>query len=256
MKPLGEIDFFDPAYLIGYILLLFAIVFVRYLLFSGAYHFTFYSLLRKWMSRRIIDKTPYTWDQLKKELYWSCISAGLFAVIGIGTVILWQRGYTAVYSAVDAYPIWYIPISVFLVLFIHDTYYYWLHRWMHRPRIYRYFHEVHHKSIHASVFTSFSFHPLESFMQAIVIPIIIMIIPIQVYALLFVLLFMTLSATINHAGVEIYPLHWHKHWLAKWFIGASHHDRHHRKFLCNYGLYFTLWDRWMDTEDDHPYPQS
>ena len=59
---------------------------------------------------------------------------------------------------------------------------------------------------------------------------------------------MTISATINHAGVEVYPRGFEKHWLGKWIVGATHHDLHHREFRFNYGLYFTFWDKWMNTE--------
>jgi sterol desaturase/sphingolipid hydroxylase (fatty acid hydroxylase superfamily) len=59
---------------------------------------------------------------------------------------------------------------------------------------------------------------------------------------------MTLSATVNHAGVEIYPSGKFGKWFKKWVIGATHHDAHHKKFNFNYGLYFTFWDRLMKTE--------
>jgi len=62
------------------------------------------------------------------------------------------------------------------------------------------------------------------------------------------LIIMTVSATINHLDIEIYPKGFEKHWLGKWLIGATHHSQHHAKFLTNYGLYFTFWDKWMNTE--------
>jgi len=62
------------------------------------------------------------------------------------------------------------------------------------------------------------------------------------------LLIMTISATINHAGVEIYPSGKYGKWFGHWIIGATHHDQHHRKFNYNFGLYFTFWDKWMGTE--------
>jgi sterol desaturase/sphingolipid hydroxylase (fatty acid hydroxylase superfamily) len=62
---------------------------------------------------------------------------------------------------------------------------------------------------------------------------------------------MTISAIINHGAVEIYPKSERLGWIQKWIIGATHHDLHHRKFLFNYGLYFTFWDRIMGTEHDN-----
>jgi sterol desaturase/sphingolipid hydroxylase (fatty acid hydroxylase superfamily) len=33
-----------------------------------------------------------------------------------------------------------------------------------------------------------------------------------------------------------------------WFISATHHGLHHRRFRCNYGLHFRLWDRLLGTD--------
>ena len=135
-------------------------------------------------------------------------------------------------------------------MFIHETYYYWLHRWMHKSYIYRSMHKTHHDSINTSAFTSFSFHPLESIAQAIVIPGLIFVLPMHISILAILLMIMTVSAIINHLGIELYPNGFHQHWMGKWLIGATHHNLHHKKFRCNYGLYFTFWDKWMNTESE------
>ena len=119
---------------------------------------------------------------------------------------------------------------------------------MHRPKVFRKIHKVHHESIKTSSLTSFSFHPVESVLQAIVVPVITLLLPLHIYVILFLLTIMTFSATINHAGVEVYPKYFQQHWLGKWVIGATHHDLHHKQFRFNFGLYFTFWDKWMHTE--------
>ena len=55
----------------------------------------------------------------------------------------------------------------------------------------------------------------------------------------------------NHLGYELYPKGFASHPVSKWVISATHHDLHHRKVRCNYGLYFSIWDRWMGTENPH-----
>lgn len=242
---------FDAVTLIVLISVLFLIIVLRYLIVSGAYHYTTFVVLRNRLRDRILSDKPLSRAQLRSEIFYSILSSLIFAVFGVGTYWLWYAGYTAVYEDIGKYAWWYIPLSVFLVLFLQDTYYYWIHRWMHKPKVYRYFHKVHHDSIQTSVWTSFSFHPLETLLQAVVLPAIILVLPLHTYALLAILIIMTFSATINHAGVEIYPKGKYGGWIRKYIIGASHHDVHHRKFLCNYGLYFTLWDRWMGTEKEY-----
>ncbi|WP_202799187.1 sterol desaturase family protein [Moorena producens] len=185
---------------------------------------------------------------MTKEIIWSAITSLVFGVSGTIMIILWQQDLTAIYMDVFRYGIVYLPVSLLIVLFLHETYYYWLHRWMHLPKVYRIMHKVHHDSIHTNSLTSFSFHPLESVTQALIIPLIVCIVPVHIYVLLVMLLIMTLSGTLNHAGVELFPEGFHRHWLGKWLIGASHHDQHHKKFRFNYGLYFTFWDKWMGTE--------
>lgn len=230
------------------ILILFIIIFVRYILFSGLYHYTFFNLLKSRYKNKRLHPGNWKRKQLNYEILFSGLSAFIFALIGILSFTLWQKGWTKIYFEWDTYSYIYLPLSVFLVLFLQDTYYYWIHRWMHKPKILPIFHWVHHKSMHTSVLTSFSFHPLETFLQAIVFPIFIIVIPLHVYMALFCLLVMTVSATINHASVEIFPKRWSQLWLTKWLIGATHHDLHHKEFKYNYGLYFTFWDHIMKTE--------
>ncbi|MGB5171999.1 sterol desaturase family protein [Eudoraea sp.] len=243
-----EVDFNSISFLVILTLLIAEIILIRYLIISGAYHFLFYKFLKKQFNHRILDHKPYKQNQLLKEIYWSAISGLIFAAFGVFMYYLWTIGVTSIYTEFAEYPLWYIPISIGLLLFIQDTYYYWIHRWMHLPSVYRYFHKIHHKSIHSSVLTSFSFHPLETFLQILILPVIIIFLPLHLYTLIFTLLLMTLSATINHAGVEIYPKGGVWDIFSKWVIGATHHDHHHRKFNYNYGLYFTFWDIWMHTE--------
>ena len=248
MEYLKQIGQLNPTYVFWSSLGLFVVIFVRYLIFSGVYHHFFHNWLGDKFRHRFLSVSKLGTKQIKKEVYRSAISAAIFTVLGMGMIILWQRGHTAIYTSFDEYPVWYSVVSVLLVLIIQDTFYYWLHRWMHLPRVYRWVHRAHHMSLQTSAFTSFSFHPLESLLQALVIPVLVLWLPLHIGVILAILLFMTLSATISHGGVEIFSAKWSRHPLARWVIGAAHHDDHHKKFNYNYGLYFTFWDVWMGTE--------
>jgi sterol desaturase/sphingolipid hydroxylase (fatty acid hydroxylase superfamily) len=248
LKEVIPINFFDPWQAAGLFAILFLIIFIRYLVVAGSYHYLFYHLVRPKVAHRILDDSRLPKKQLVREIYWSGISALIFTAAGIGLYLLWAYDLTRIYSSLDDYPRWYLLVSIPLALFIQDTYYYWLHRWMHLPRVYRLVHKVHHDSVHTSVFTSFSFHPFETILQILVLPLLIMVLPLHTYAVLFILVLMTLSAVINHAGIEIYPSGKFGQWMSRFIIGATHHDQHHRKFRVNYGLFFTFWDRWMRTE--------
>jgi sterol desaturase/sphingolipid hydroxylase (fatty acid hydroxylase superfamily) len=112
----------------------------------------------------------------------------------------------------------------------------------------RRFHMEHHRSVNTTVFTSFSFHPIESFLQALIVSLILMIVPMGLVAIIVTLTLMTLSAIINHAGVEIYSTDENSNSFGRHIIGATHHDCHHRNSRKNLGLYFRFWDRLMKTE--------
>lgn len=245
--------FLDPAFwhspklALYFIATIFGIVLLRYLATAIIYRHGVVKLLKKPV---LPGNKQAERKQLLREVAWSTVSSIIFAILAAGCFAAYQQGWTKVYININDHPMWYFLLSIVVVLFLYETYYYWLHRWMHKPGIFKIVHKVHHESIHTSVFTSFSFHPLEALLQFLFIPLLIVILPIHYLALGIVLTLMTVSAVINHAGVEIFPKRFHEHPIGKWLIGATHHDLHHKEFRNNFGLYFTFWDRWMKTESD------
>jgi len=226
----------------------FAVVIGRYLLIAGLFYAIFYWWFpAKWKKRKI-NQRNYKAGQFKREVSWSTITALLFSITGAFMLLLWQKGYTAIYTDVAAYGWWYLPVSLFALLVLHETYYYWVHRLMHHPAIFRHVHKVHHDSNITSPFTAFSFHPLEGLLQAIILPVLLMLIPAHPAIILLQLTIMTFSSVINHLDIELYPENFHRHFFGKWLIGATHHSLHHKQFKYNYGLYFTVLDKWHKTE--------
>ncbi|MBD2753065.1 sterol desaturase family protein [Spirosoma validum] len=229
-------------------LLLFIAIFGRYIFFSLAFGWLFARSVRDQSTRRLIQDRLRKPGQQWREIGWSVLTSIIFTAIGLGVMVAYQTGHTKIYTDFHAYGLLWYPMSIGLVLFIQETYYYWLHRWMHRPGVYRWVHKIHHDSLTTSPWTAFSFHPLESTLQAILLPVLIIVLPIHSTAICLILIIMTLSGAINHLNTEIYPHAFDRHWLGRWLIGATHHSLHHSQFRYNYGLYFTFWDKWMKTE--------
>jgi lathosterol oxidase len=119
---------------------------------------------------------------------------------------------------------------------------------MHVPRVYKHMHAVHHASREPTAWAAMSFHPWESLTGAILIPALVLTIPIHYGALLLVLTVMTVMGVTNHMGWELFPRWIVQGPLGRWLITASHHQRHHEKYLCNFGLYFRFWDRLCGTD--------
>lgn len=240
-------DFTSVFWIISLTLLFFLVITGRYFLVAGIFYLAFYVWFPdKWASRKI-NKKAYKKGQLKTEMKWSLLSSVIFSIAGTITVILWQKGYTKVYTEANLYGWWYLPASLIIFMLAHETYYYWIHRWMHIPSIYRVVHKVHHDSMIASPFTAFSFHPWEALLQAVFLPVVLMILPMHYYVIILQLMIMTISSVINHLDIEIYPRNLSKT-FGKWVIGATHHSLHHKQFRYNFGLYFTFWDHLKNTE--------
>lgn len=218
-----------------------AIVAVRYLIASGGFA----------LATRAKHKNLYAGltPQIRKEIAWSLLSAVIYGIPAGVVAWGWQsKGWTQIYTNIHAFPLWYVPLSIFAYLFAHDTWFYWTHRWMHRPALFRAAHAVHHASRPPTAWAAMSFHPWEALTGAIVIPALVFLIPIHVAALGTVLTIMTIMGVSNHMGWEMFP-----RWLVRgpagdWLITATHHQRHHDQYNCNYGLYFRAWDRLCGTD--------
>ncbi len=238
------------SYFLIYILIFFLILVLRYFLAAGFFYHHYYIKNKEKFASKKLSQRPYKKGQLRNEMIWSLISSIIFAVTGSLLFFLYQHGFTKIYLEFSMNDLWYFPFSLVIVLLIHETYYYWVHRWMHSPALYKKVHKVHHDSLAPSPWTAFSFHPWEATLEALILPIILIAIPLHFSVVLFYLMFMTISSVINHLDIEIYPERLQKSFFGRNFIGATHHHFHHSEFNTNYGLYFTFWDQWMKTESD------
>ena len=218
-----------------------AIVAVRYLLASGGFA----------LATRAVRPGLYRGmdRQIRGEIAWSLLSAAIYGLPAGVVARGWQaRGWTRIYADLHAYPLWYLPLSVLLYLFVHDTLFYWTHRLMHRPRWFRLAHAVHHASRPPTAWAAMSFHPVEALSGAVVIPVLVFLVPIHVAMLGVVLTVMTIMGVTNHMGWEMFPRALVHSRAGQWLITASHHHRHHEHYQCNYGLYFRVWDRLCGTD--------
>lgn len=230
-------------------LVLSAIVAFRYfLMVTPIWAMLYWHKPTKWTKRQIYETLPSK-DMQAFEIKWSVITSLLFGLSGVGLGLMWQMNLTKIYLPFSAYGLWYLPVSFLVMSVLHDFYFYVTHRWLHLPKVYRRFHSLHHQSLTPSPWASFSFHPVEGFIQALALPLIVLVLPVHPTVLLAYLTFMTISAIINHLGFEVLPQNGFGQWLGRWLITGTHHAQHHRYFRTNYGLFFTIWDKVFGTED-------
>ncbi|WP_395392405.1 sterol desaturase family protein [Novosphingobium sp. BL-8A] len=218
-----------------------AIVGVRYLATSGLF---------AWITTRVRPGLYRGMNrQIRAEIGWSLASSAIYGIPAGVVAWGWQaRGWTRIYTDPIGWPLWWMPLSLLAYLFLHDTWFYWTHRWMHWPKVFRIMHGVHHASRPPTAWAAMSFHPLEAVTGAIVIPALVFFVPIHVAVLGLVLTIMTVMGIANHMGWEMFPRRFVESGLGHWLITASHHHRHHESYRCNYGLYFRFWDHLCGTD--------
>ncbi len=240
----------QPANLVTSFVVLFAIINIRYFAMVFIFWWPYYRRVPGGaMGRRIYQTLPSRTEQVY-EIKWSFLSSAIFALAGVLMGVMWQNGWTKIYLPFAEYTLWYLPMSALFLALIHDAYFYWMHRFLHIPRIYKLFHAVHHASLKPSPWASFSFHPVESLLNALALPVIIIFLPLHPVVILWHLTLMTITAITNHLGYEVLPKGSAVHPVGKYLVSGVHHAQHHRYYRYNYGLFFTWWDHWFQSE--HP----
>lgn len=226
---------------------IFIALLIRYVVIAGLAFLVFYVWKKqRWGARKIQLRFPALSDY-GREVAYSLLTTLIFA--GVGTLVFLTplRDYTLVYTDIKTFGRGYFVASIVLMLLLHDTYFYWTHRAMHHPRLYKWFHQVHHRSVNPSPWAAFAFHPLEAIVEAGIVVVIAWVIPVHPLAVVLFLLLMTLYNVYGHLGFELYPRRFAVSAVGKWVNTSVNHNQHHRFAKGNYGLYFLWWDRWMGT---------
>ncbi|MFB6454421.1 sterol desaturase family protein [Chitinophaga sp. Hz27] len=224
---------------------------LRYFVIAGMMFYLFYKVFagrftkNKIQPKRFADKKDFL-----REILHSAMSSVILAMVAIFAFTPWIKPHTFIYRNLDEYPIWWIPLSVGLALIVHDTYFYWMHRILHHPKLFNITHLLHHKSTNPSPWTAYSFHVLEAFAEGGVVLVLVFIMPMHPLSLALFTIVALMINVYGHLGYEIMPKGFRKSFLFEILNSSTYHNLHHAKFKGNYSLYFRVWDRVMGTE--HP----
>lgn len=200
-------------------------------------------------SRKIRPDSPPAM-QLVVEFLCSVRSVAVFSTVSLLSILLWKAGLLWGHALREhAGPVWIVGSFVITVV-AHDAYFYWAHRIMHRPKLFRTFHRRHHRSHNPTPFTAYSFDLAEAAVMASFTVIWELIVPVSWVGFTAFLIHQIARNVIGHSGYELFPAGKGGRPMFDWMTTVTHHDLHHSQAGYNYGLYFTWWDRWMGTE--HP----
>lgn len=227
-----------------------SILSMRYLLFAGVLYLIFYVWKRRdFILVKIQQKFPDN-KNILREIGYSFLSLAVFAAVGLTLFVLRSHGYTKMYMNFSDHSVAYFIFSVVAFILLHDTYFYFTHRFMHWKKIYPYVHRIHHLSINPTPWAAFAFHPLEALIEVGIVPVMMFLIPLHPFAVLTWVLYQTGMNVLGHLGFELFPKGFTTGAISKWHNTSTHHNMHHKHVTCNYGLYYNFWDRVLQTNHE------
>jgi sterol desaturase/sphingolipid hydroxylase (fatty acid hydroxylase superfamily) len=221
----------------------------RYLSWSTALYWLFYVKKREaWLSRKVQPRFPSARD-VRREALWGLSSCAVYAGLTALIYVAALKNWTAFYLDVSERGWGYFALSIVLMLFLHDAYFYFTHRLSHQWRwLFRKVHRIHHQSVNPTPFADIMFHPVDALIHAGFVPLFVFLLPTHPVAFGLFLSLVTVVNAMGHIGYEFFPAWQARVPLLRWISRPTAHNLHHSKVHCNYGLYFRIWDRWLGTE--------
>jgi lathosterol oxidase len=179
--------------------------------------------------------------QIRRDRRQSLVSLGGIALM-FGTGHWLYREFGWGWSPLDGVVGWAVSFVLSMVLF--DTWFYWLHRLIHSPKLYPRVHRWHHLTVTPVGWSNNSDRLIDNlFLQSYWL-IAHVLVPAAPAVLLAHKLYDQVTGVIGHSGYEHGGLFCRP---PSPLVGVTHHDQHHRFFRCNYATHFTWWDRLMGT---------
>jgi lathosterol oxidase len=227
------------------------ILFILLVAFSNYPIVYLYSILVKRKGVRKVYDIDVDHQQLKREIknatYTTPVHAIILAAAFFGGLFLPSE------SAVT------IPITFLITFLWTEVWHYFSHRALHTRPLF-FIHLEHHRSMTTGPWTAVSFSVLEKliFSLGIVLPIALVsrIMPVSFIGVCLYYLFYFVTNVIGHSNVEIRKSGYTKKWMGKVINTPSYHAMHHARFIKNYGLITSVFDRmfntmWRDYDDVH-----
>ena len=225
--------------------------FVYVLVVAGGLHYLLYT--RRWQGERLqFDLRPiarghkaFTFsDQVKDNMFWTLVW-GVPTWTAYEVLYLWGvgNGFAPLVSFASN-PVWFVLMFWFVLLW-KGFHFYWIHRLIHWPPLYRIAHAVHHRNLNTGPWSGISMHPVEQVLYFSTL-LVHFIVPSHPVHFLFHAFAMALNPALSHSGFDALLIKDKR----KLEMGEFFHQLHHRYFECNYGTPEMPWDKWFHTFHD------
>lgn len=184
---------------------------------------------------RVLDTRPLAVGQVRREVSLSLVS---ILVFGVGLVVPWGLLRLGWASLATHPPGWRIGVELVVLFLWNELHFYVSHRLLH-TRWLRRFHGAHHRSVVATPFSTYAFHPVEALMLGSV-----PLLPMLVHDFSFVALacLPVMSIVFNSLGHANYEFS-RRAPASGWLAATRRHHLHHARSRGNYGFLLAVCDR-------------
>ena len=218
---------------------------------AGGLHLYLYTFrrqgdLRKFDARGLAKNNKrFTWrNQVVDNMYWTCIS-GVTLWTAFEVFYVWALANGLVpTTSFNTNPVWFVAWFVLIPIWS-SFHFYWIHRALHWPPLYRLAHRLHHRNISIGPWSGISMHPVEHllYFSSVLIHFLVSSHPVHFF---FHMHLEALNPIASHSGFDGLMVKQRK----RMELGDFFHQLHHRYFECNYGTAEMPWDKWLGSFHD------
>jgi lathosterol oxidase len=220
---------------------------LNYTIIVGGTYLVVCVIFRSWARKHRIQDKPFLSSDIRREIYWSLFDCLIMAA---ATALLMPSGkqtYLKFYADPARYGWAWFFLSFPVLVIVSDAHFYFFHRILHHPFLFKHVHYVHHRSTNPSAFGGYNWHPIEALITAGYTMFLPLIVPVPVQTFTLFLFFSVMLAALGHLGTEMYPLSWRQKSILKYTHTATSHNYHHEHINQNYGLFLLYLDRLFGT---------
>lgn len=194
-----------------------------------------YKFVDQWLAR---DNRQFLWrNQVRDNMFWSLVSGVSFwTAYEAITYWIYANGMQPV-ASIGENPVYFIA-CLLGVFFWSTLHFYFVHRLLHWPPLYKISHELHHRNVNIGPWTGISMHPLEHVIYFTLF-ILWWFVPVHPVVIVLTGLFQGVSPAVSHSGFDYVTLKG----KPRLSSGDWYHQLHHQYFNFNYGNTTTPFDK-------------
>ncbi|MBT8459299.1 MAG: sterol desaturase family protein [Boseongicola sp.] len=191
-----------------------------------------------WMAKK--DRRFLFQNQVYDNVFWSMVGTLVWSIYEIG---LWW-GYANGVLPYSANPVWFV-LWMILMPFWRNFHFYWIHRLIHWPPLYKTVHYLHHKNVNVGPWSGMAMHPVEHILYFSCM-LIHIVVPSHPLHMMFNGLTTALGPGVSHSGFDELVFGDEKSLRKEKLM----HYLHHRYHTVNFGESAVPLDKWFGSFHD------